>query len=357
MTAEPPADRVGSGTVVNENAADHVGPAFDDIRASGRATVLGTPGPHHLAHFSGSVFDFDVDVLSERARSGCRRTGQQLCVAFWELDQTLQRVRSGALIRTVLHTDRGACYCNSIVPGQCVVAVVFDRLETAPGAPLSLQRLVRACDMAVAELVNAQRDRLSQGSQNPGGFRSYVEEVPRPVWGGARKAHIQHWPSVALADHYTEAQPAAEPVPASTVAAVEEAFTGAIDPADLHYVALCVQGSTVLSVDCLDDGELGRFFTQITVADRRTFYGEFGHSLEFVAGRLARVAAAAIGSRLLRAVLDVEQGAIYYYRLELGKYLVGVTLDQARVLNADDRMARLAVVCRNILGGHADNAE
>jgi hypothetical protein len=41
-------------------------------------------------------------------------------------------------------------------------------------------------------------------------------------------------------------------------------------------------------------------------------------------------------------VLDVEQGAVIYYRLGVGDYLIGVTLNQERVGAADGKLASLA---------------
>jgi hypothetical protein len=47
--------------------------------------------------------------------------------------------------------------------------------------------------------------------------------------------------------------------------------------------------------------------------------------------------------------LDVELGAIFYYRLRVGDYLIGVTLDQEQVRAADEEMAKLALRCRERL--------
>ncbi len=47
------------------------------------------------------------------------------------------------------------------------------------------------------------------------------------------------------------------------------------------------------------------------------------------------------------SVLDVEAGALYYLRVRDGEYVVGVTLDQARVANADQQLAQLADTLQN----------
>lgn len=314
----------------HQDAATHVGTAFDGVRAAARETVLRGPGPHHLAHFRGTVYDFDVDVLGDagrdpaECRSRCRQAGRQLCGTFCAMDETLQAVATGALIRIVVHTDEGAFCCNSTVPGSFLVGVVFERLSE-PAAALSAQPGVDACDKAVSGLVTTQRALLSLGSQNPGGFEHRPSRTS-PGWTGPHR--VQGFDPNGL---------------------VTSAFQDAIDPADLHFVALCVDGGIELTADCLGDERLSRFFTQIDVATRETFYQKFIGGLGLDASRFARTVAPVIGTRLLRLVLDVEQGAIYYYRLRSGAYLAGVTLDQARVQAADDKMSALTVACQRLL--------
>lgn len=340
MTGDTSSGERTAPTTVVEDAAPHAaGPAYDDVRAAVRV-ALRSPGPHHLAHFSGSVFDFDVDVIGgdppvvaaapHQVRYSCRRAGRQLSMAIDDLSGDLREVAAGALIRMVVHSDRGAFCCDSIVPGQYVVAAVFDR---ATGGGLSSQPLVRACDQTVSKLVTDQRRRLSLGSQNPGGYAS-----PEFESTGRRETEKVH-----------TARDLESGVDAMLLAEAEVALAEAITPGDLHYLALCANGVTALSVDCLNHDDVARFFTQISVRDRRSFYERFGRDVQRLTGRVIRVTAPVIGTRLLRLVLDVEQGAIYYYRLRQGIYLIGVTLDQAKVAVTDDKMSDLAVRCRTAL--------
>jgi hypothetical protein len=227
------------------------------------------------------------------------------------------------------------------VPGRYVVGVVFDQVTTSvSGRPLSLQPTVRACDEAVSKLATSQRRGLSLGSQDPGGF----ETKKRISAGseGAGKVHIERVASPGTSDRHDQAA-------AERMVAIEAACVAAIDTEDLHYVALCREGSLILTVDCLDHDDVSKFFTQISVRERRAFYATFNRDLSSLVSRFARVIAPTIGTRLLRVVLDVEQGAIYYFRLGRGVYLVGVTLDQARVLDADDKVSRLAIDCQALL--------
>jgi hypothetical protein len=48
------------------------------------------------------------------------------------------------------------------------------------------------------------------------------------------------------------------------------------------------------------------------------------------------------GGVLVRTVLDIEQGALYYYWIDRNVYLTGLTMDQSKVLVADEKLRRLA---------------
>jgi hypothetical protein len=75
--------------------------------------------------------------------------------------------------------------------------------------------------------------------------------------------------------------------------------------------------------------------------------------LKFGTGQLDRCVATVTRhrpGRLVRTVLDVESGALYHHPLGPSHYLVGVTLFQARVVHADDRIRRLVDDLRADLG-------
>ena len=335
-TTDPPPERAAPA----EDTAPHAGLAFESVLNAGR-DVVAARRAHYLAHFTGKIYDLGVDVLHElvpvpsrtrRLKATCRQNGRLLAAAVEELDESLRGLMSGALIRTVVHSDRGAFSCADIVPGRHVVGVVLDQVVDGP---LAKQPAVVVCDRAVSDLVTEQRRRLSLGTQNPGGNEPVAEDDTRPRPDGAPKAHTERGaPSAA--------------VPSSLPGQAESLFAGAITPHDLHYLALCVDGTTALSVDCLDHDDVSRFFTQITVDDRRTFLREYSKTLPSVVARLTRITAPVTGSRLLRLVMDVELGAVYYYRLRQDIYLMGVTLDQGKVKDADRKIAEVAVVCREV---------
>jgi hypothetical protein len=297
----------------------------------------------YLAHYSSGAFDFSIDVLGDLPRSAdtlpgntrrdeLQRLGRALSSAMTSLDRTLQEVRTGALIRTVLDTKEGAAFCNSVVPREYLVGLVLDREPRVPGELLTRAADIRATDKAMAQLVDQLRRRVKLPSGNPGGWKSAdeVETLP-PI------------------------EPSGGPVVSvfagmgKTADRVAQACKLAIRPDDLHFVAYCADHEIVFAADYLGDRSLAPYFTLITVATRRKYYLEFSRELCSHVTKLSRATSGVLGGLLLRCVLDVEQGAIYYYRIKPGAYLIGVTIDQSRVSIADDRMSRLANETRDIL--------
>ncbi len=353
MSTSPKAD----GTTVqrHEELADHVGEEFAAVIAAFRATMAGGSGLDYLAHYSSGVFDYSVDLLGDPPRheealpgsthrDELQRLGRSLSFAVSTLDRTLQEARTGGLIRTVLHTERGAAFCCSVVPKQDLVGIVLDTAAPAGGSGnsgndvddgyLSHAAVVSSADRAVSALATRLREQVRLPSANPGGWASVVPVGALPEDG----------PSVApFTCEMTEQSGASD--------ALMAACRDAVRPTDLQLVAYCLPGEVVFTADCLDDRSLAPFFTQIAVGARRRFYQRLSEDLCALAARFSRATSTALGGLLLRMVLDVEQGAIYYYRLKAGDYLVGVTVDQSRVSAADDRMSSLANRAREILAG------
>lgn len=341
MSTYPKADGV---VAVHEELAEHIGDEFDATKKACITTLGALDRLGYLAHYSSSAFDFSVDVLGDPPRSAdmlpgstrrdeLQRLGRTLSSATTSLDRTLQEVRTGALIRMVLHTEQGAAVCNSVVPREYVVGLVLNRAPGERGELLARAADVRATDMAMARLVSRLREQVSLPSGNPGGYETAEDMEASPPIEPSGDPYITFAGRSEAAD------------------GVRQACVRAIRPDDLHFVAYCRDRDVVFTADYLGDRSLARFFTQITVASRRKFYQEFSGELRSYATKLSRATSGVLGGLLLRCVLDVEQGAIYYYRIKPGDYLVGVTIDQSRVSGADDGMSRLANEAHNILGG------
>lgn len=116
----------------------------------------------------------------------------------------------------------------------------------------------------------------------------------------------------------------------------------AVSPNDLNFVGYFVNGSCRFYLDALDNDTLNRFFRNFSRDDRRRAYEHAGRQLAWTVQRLNTYLRRLQGGILIRTVLDVEQGALYYCWLDKDVYLIGVTMDQSRVLIADEKLRLLA---------------
>ncbi|SDD66876.1 hypothetical protein [Actinokineospora iranica] len=314
---------------VHEDSADYLGPEFEQTRIACRdAMALG--GLAYLAVFDDGVFDFALDTLGEpepdpdgvpdgSRRDEFRRLGRQFSLTADRLDRDLQAVVTGRLIRTVLHAEEGALFCEAVVPARYVIGVAPAGSADQVAVP---DRRVERGDRVVSALVTRLRREQGLPSLNPGGFDTPAALRPAPP--GTAEPYL-------LVEDDTE-----------ETTRVARLCAAAVNPADLHHVSYWDQDVPLVSTDHFDAPELARFFTEVNPQFRRRFYERFGRSVGSLMNALNRTTNAAIGGKLLRVVLDVEMGAVYYYRLGFRRYLFGVTLDQTRVTMADNRLAALA---------------
>ncbi|WP_460406993.1 hypothetical protein [Actinophytocola sediminis] len=294
---------------------------------------------HHLAYYTDRVLDFTLDVLEDEnraprhavtaARPGLQRLGRQLCGEFETLDDRLRQAQTGALIRTVLRTDDAEIVCDPVVRAQFVVGVSYTEAHDYIDESNSVDR-------SLADLVRSLRTHVGLQSQNVGGYETDTAPTPTPTEDSRRiEPHID-----AHIDARTD--PHHDTIPAT----VEQACLAALNPHGLHLVACCVDDEIVFLADIFDHSTLALFFAgPVTPRYRRGFYRELGGQLAEIRSRLARVSARMLRGPLKRVVLDVEQGAVYYFRVTSRTYLVGVTLNQTRVRQTDLRMAELAEEC------------
>lgn len=288
-----------------------------------------TVGLHHLAYYTDRVLDFALDVLDDEARAprhstpsarpGLLRLGRQLCGEFELLDDRLRHAHTGALIRTVLRTDDAEIVCDPVVRAQYLVGVTYtedqDYIDES-----------NRVDRSLGELVKELRVHVGLRSQNIGGFETDTEPVPTE--DPARTA-----PTVVMR-RGVSAKP------------VEDACLAALNPHGLHLIATCVDDEIVFMADVFEHRALSLYFAgPITPKYRRGFYLDLANQLVGIRARLARVSARMLRGQLKRVVLDVEQGAVYYFRVNSRMHLVGVTLHQPRVRQTDLRMAELAMEC------------
>jgi hypothetical protein len=313
--------------------ARHIGGEFEAMIELAAGVVTASPHLHRIAHYTSGVFDFSVDVLDDvqphlvepaepvaSRRGNYLRAGQHLTFIAGHEDTALEELRSGRLIRTVLHSDHGAIYCSPVRPAEYVTGLTLDRTREE----------IDAADRTLAHLVTTIRGQIGLGSQNPGGWQtSRPVQIPdsRAVESGLTSGPRDGGQLVFRGEesHY-----------------VVNLFRTAVSPVDLHYVAYFQDGNFVSSADCLGDPSIRHLFTQITPDARRRSYGGIGRRFKVLARQFGHLMRTGVNGRLVRAVLDVEQGAIYYYRISGEAYLVGVTISQPAVSMADDQMKKLA---------------
>jgi hypothetical protein len=119
---------------------------------------------------------------------------------------------------------------------------------------------------------------------------------------------------------------------------------------DLHFVAYHVDGDCRFSLDVLEDPGIEGFFDQTTPEDRRRQYQRQARYLSRLVGGLNDSFREIDAGVLIRVVLDVERGALYYYWIDDRRFVIGVTLDQEMVDRADRTMVHVVDGIRASLG-------
>lgn len=309
--------------VIREVRAESFVQEFDTALALSRSAFERQSGLVHLAHYSSGIFTFSLDVLpEERQREVFRQAGRALSLELDTVDRALQEVRTGRLIRTVVHASGGAMFCNAILPTEDVIGLVLDEFGDEPTAH---HPSARAGDRAVSALSSRMRSAISLTSLNPGGWETAEDATePSPSDEDAPPTVTR----TTTADERTER--------------LRALCASRARLADLHLVAYCEHEETLFMVDHLSHPRLARFFTQIGVESRRRFYRRFAAEVSRYAASITAIIGTALGGPVIRLVLDVEMGAVFYYRVRPGAYLVGVTLDQSRMSTTDSRLADLA---------------
>ena len=121
---------------------------------------------------------------------------------------------------------------------------------------------------------------------------------------------------------------------------------------DLHYIAFYTAHECVFRVDVLDDPALGTLHGIAEAQVRRSSYDGTGPAIEQALAQFNQTFHDIDVGMLVRLVLDVERGAVYYFTIDRdsGRYLVAVTLHQDQVHHTDAKLARLVDDLRHALG-------
>jgi len=303
--------------IVAEMVAPHIGDRQHRIRGALRETVERIAGLRYLGHYTGADWDYAFEVSDRGADDvniGYLTVGCNLIGILAPLNEHLEPLGTGALIRTVLHSRGGAIYCDTVMQGERIIGVTAGRFdELSPREPRVLE-----ADRGIARLIRDLRGDFGQTSQDHGGYGKVGDGVE--PWS-------PHGPG-----------------PSDFPTACREVLA----PNDLQYVALVESGIVTHQDDLFGDAAVEERFFRAghTVEARRHFYQQFAEELDARARDLGRRVHAVIGRGLHRIVFDVQRGAVYFYRVGPESYLMGVTLNQPEVFTADLKMEWLVSYVR-----------
>jgi len=305
---------------------DHVGPEFQ-ARIDRCGAAVGLDAVAHVAHYEYGTLDFALDVLAD-VRSfltgtagfpaACRREtvhlGRQLHFMMRGIGETLENCGSGRIIRSLFDFGSGALLVFEIRPGEYLVGLVLNAEN------------VDSADRALSAAVTGVRGTLGLPDQSPGGWTAAPGE-PRELPPAAPGA-LDSW-AAARSGMATQPGAASGPGPADEVfvsLAAAEVTTRSLD-----YAARFERSTLTARVDAFDEPALAPHFTNISRRRRRSVYQDIGGQFQTLIGTVDRALHGVVGRRVTRTVLDVEQGALYFQRVDGDGLLIASTLAQARV--------------------------
>jgi hypothetical protein len=311
-------------------------PAYeDDIATCEQA--LQPDGLTYIGQYTSGIFDFSVSLpdvaaggfdLKGRQRM-LERAGRQLGFLTVSLDATCQPLDSGPIIRMVVQGNTGTLFNYLKVPGQSLFGVAFGDGDRAMHA-----------DVQMAAMAGEIAERMGVQTLDWGGFQrrcfgrenrenAAATEPPDPIPAEAAVApHL--WPSgTGVVRDWRSAL-----------------CRNALSPRHLHYAGIFRNGAPLFFADILHDRALAHFFQRVTHEGRLRGYLEVARQVELHAERLSRMLDMLDSNSLVRLVIDVAQGAIYLLPIEAGEWVLGVTLNQSRVADADHEISRLAAQIR-----------
>ncbi|KKK05896.1 hypothetical protein [Micromonospora sp. HK10] len=326
----PPADQPDPGPAVASAVAGGAADAGTDrqqrvaelLRAEADLAYVSwcTDGrcDHHEDRFAGDG--------AEGTREACHRLARR---ASFQMDHPLQDwlagLGTGTLIRLVLQTERGVAYCDQIIPGS----YLFGAVLRLPDDPAERGELVTRVDTTLSDAVERYRDEIHARRYDLGGWRteglSGILRAAQQRWSSLGGVPEQGGPATSLTVTGREDHPAVA------------VCRAAVRPHDLHLVTLVENGRPVFCVDVLRDG---RFTAPrwASAGERRARYAQVAVELPDYVRELGRTARVPIGGPLRRVVLDVENGALYYRRIDDSRYIVGLTLHQPQVSSAERQL-------------------
>lgn len=314
-------------------AEEHWRTKDDSITRPCRNAVERRPAAlRSVSHFSRGAHDFVVRPLDASPLAAVRgaesepvdvesRPGRHLVLCVEDLDRSLQGLGTGELMRVVVGTASGGMFCGRIRVGQYLV-----------GLTLSGDRL--------AELDNALSNLVLD-------IRRNVYHLPNEHLGGERGGSL---PRMADGEglHFETGLSVDD---AGLEDGLRDVWQHHVNPVDLQYAACFRDWAMVCTGDAFDDPGLSPRFLGTATQVRRAMYRDVASRLRSDIARLRHALHPVTREPIDRLVLDVQEGAVYIHWLGRGPgtFLLGVTVDQLRVEDAEKRLTALLSRLRPLL--------
>ncbi|MGW2960515.1 hypothetical protein ACWDGI_18765 [Streptomyces sp. NPDC001220] len=275
------------------------------------------------------------DSPAESTSHRLERAGRQLFYILEELAPDFAELRTGAPIRTVVDVPTGALLYHSVAGGSHLCCVTpTDRIgELIPRLAEGIGGLRPATSYHLAV-------RRSYASRYGGAADPSSGDSRTPSTQGTEDGQQadESFENVTDATTHTEDNAAgATDVPDATAGLLREA----LGVRGLHYLAYYVGGVPTLAVDIFGHPALRSFLGSSTPQQRRDRYSLLGQLLPGVTGRMNTSLYALLEGEMRQIVLNIEHGAVYFQQLRQRRYLLGVSLDQSRLAEADRHIDRL----------------
>jgi hypothetical protein len=312
------------GASVDVHEEPYANDRYPYLRALCSSALRQTPLIGHIALYTAGFCDFTVDVLDDQVsadtRESYKNAGSHITAHMRTFDESLAELSTGEMMRMVLESGEVVVFCGRIRRNQHLVGMVLPAEGATP-------EMVDDADRDFFRLVTLIRKQFDLPDEDPGGFH----DPGRPSESPPGRAYLRY---VGALDKRTEQ--------AATICA------DMLAPDMLHYVAYHRRWRPVFSVDVLDDPDLDNF-RDVDPDLRRDLYEARGRRLRQDTARLAHALRAVTDRDFSRIVFDVQMGALYFHWLRPGDFVVGVTLWQNRVSDAEWRLREVIDAVRPLL--------
>ncbi len=289
-----------------------------------RESVAGHPAAlRSVAHYSHGAVDFVVRPRGSAPLPTPRsaqtepivaegQPGRHLVVCTEDFNHSLQRFGTGELMRVVVGAATGGMYCARIKAGQHLAGVTLSG-DTVDELDRTLNEVVRRIRTEVHHLSN----------EDLGG----TLDTELTALEGVTELHVE----VGL---LVEAK---EPEDWHGV------WSRFVNPVDLQYAAYYRDWALVCAGDAFDDPSLRVRLTNMPNQVRRAMYRDLAARLRADITRLRHALRPVSDAPIDRLVLDVQEGAVYIHWPDhgTGTFLLGVTVEQPRVAEAENRLRGL----------------